>query len=362
MKIAVDARLLELPEPTGVERAFQELLSALPQQLGPDDDVYALVRKPLSCLPDGVQQRVVAGSASHAVWRETALVKELKRRDYAVLWSPVEAIPIRTDVPTIATFYEAPWMVRRGLEGWRATCVHRVRTRLAARHARRIVCASHVGANQFARLYPQAESRLRVLPLGVAGAFRPDAFVPAPAAPDAEEARRRADSPYFLHVGGDRPRKNVPLLFDAYRRYREDGGTTRLLLVGPGGQPRGLPRGATWLGYVSDRRLRALYDETLALVISSASEGFGLPVLEAMACGAPVIATRAGSLAEVAGDAALLVKSGDAVALARALATLTQDPAQCSKLAARGRQRAAAATFGRAADGLLGIFHEAVLQ
>lgn len=361
MKIAVDARLLELNEPTGVERAFRELLTEVPSHLSPKDQITAFVRhEPQGGfgLPPRVRVEALGGPRSTLIWRETSLVKALAKLRPDVLWSPVEAMPLLTRTGTVATFYEAPWAVRRGLEGLRATLAHRVRTRIAARRARRVVCASHAAARQFGVLYPHAEARLRVVPLGVAPAFLYD---DAKRGDPSESAARPPEQPYFLHVGGDRPRKNVPFLFDAYRRYRDGGGAARLLLAGPGRAPAGLPSGGTFLGYVSDRRLRALYDEAIALLVSSASEGFGLPVLEAMARGTPVISVRAGALDEVAAGAALLIEPGDAYAMARTMGRVEEDPGLRASLSSGGRARTGDATFARAAGRLVSVLREAAV-
>jgi len=360
MRIAADARILELPRPTGVERSFGELLRALPRLLGEGDELLAYSRSAAVSAPppsSGTPLRPLGGPGSIALWRETTLTRALERDGADVLWSPVGAIPLRTRVPCVATFHEAPWLVRPRMEGLVRERIHRVRLRIAARRAARIVCPSETSADQLTQLHPRARAVVRVVPHGVAGRFR------EPPEPESAACVRAAagvpDRPYFLHVGGDRPRKDIGLLLGGYGRFREAGGRAGLELVGPGNAPSPLPPAAAFRGYVDEELLLALYAGALALVVSSESEGFGLPVLEAMACGTPVVATAAGALAEVAQGAAYLVEPGNAEALCRALIEVERDGVLRADLAGRGRERAASATWDDAAERLLEVLREA---
>ena len=171
----------------------------------------------------------------------------------------------------------------------------------------------------------------------------PERVVAVPLGIDAERfvpSRGRGPSanraPYFLHIGGRNANKNQTTLLEAYARVRDQLPEHELLLAGPWSKPE-----LAWLdgekerlgaatihhvGYVAEDALPSLYGNAAAFVFPSLAEGFGFPVLEAMACGAPVITSNCSSLPEVAGDAAVLVDPRDAGALARAMIAVVRDP------------------------------------
>ena len=152
----------------------------------------------------------------------------------------------------------------------------------------------------------------------------------------------RSARPYVLAVGSQTARKNLASLGETERRLRDRG--VELWVVG-GERPqfRGEPLPGRSLGHVSDAELPGLYAGALAFVLPSLYEGFGLPCLEAMACGTPVVAADAGALPEVCGDAALLVDPRDPAAIADAVVCALGDEA----LAAAGVRRAAAFPWDR---------------
>jgi glycosyltransferase involved in cell wall biosynthesis len=359
VRIAVDARILEFPCPTGVERAATEILRALPAALKVGDEIV-LFGHGAVVPPSGPSPRVrsvaLGGPEAPMLWRESRLVEGLREHGADVLWSPVAALPVRGDVPRVATVHEAPWLVRPGMEGLIREQAHKIRLRIAVEVASRIVCPSRSAAAQVAQMYPAVKSRLRVVPYGV-----PSAFFAPPDECAAAGLRLRAgvEGPYLLHVGGTRERKNVPLLLRAYARYLLQGGRAALVLAGPGEPPERTPRGVRHAGYVSDETLVALYDGAEAVVVSSDSEGFGIPVIEAMARGVPVVATSAGGVPEAAGGAAVLVPPGDDEAFAAALRELEGDAARRAELVERGRVRAASCRFADSAARLYEVLAEA---
>jgi glycosyltransferase involved in cell wall biosynthesis len=242
------------------------------------------------------------------------------------------------------------------MEGMLREHAHKIRLRLAVERAARIVCPSRSAAAQVAENHPSAESRVRVVPYGV-----PPRFLTPPDGVAAAELRRRAgvEGPYLLHVGGTRQRKNVPLLLKAYARYLLQGGRASLVLAGPGDAPERAPRTVKHLGFVADDTLVALYDGAATVVVSSDSEGFGIPVIEAMARGVPVVATAAGGVPEAAGGAAALVAPGDDEGLAAALRSIETDTRWRADLVARGRVRTESCRFAVSASLLHGVLVEA---
>jgi glycosyltransferase involved in cell wall biosynthesis len=176
----------------------------------------------------------------------------------------------------------------------------------------------------------------------------------------------RGNEGYLLSVGTIEPRKNLPTLLEALADIKARRGQVPPLYVA--GAPGwgdvgieaavarlGLREEVRLLGFVPEARLAELYASALALVYVSLDEGFGFPALEAMACGCPVIAARAGSLPEVVGDAAVLVDPRDVAQIATAIGLLT-DPERAQVLRERGRARARALTWRACARGTLDVY------
>jgi glycosyltransferase involved in cell wall biosynthesis len=225
--------------------------------------------------------------------------------------------------------------------------------RRAVARATRVLCVSATTARDLAERLEVPADRVDVTPLGTD-------LRPAP--PDRVEAVRRRlglDGPYLLGLGTVEPRKDLPTLVRAFAALAGEL-PHRLVLAGLAGWGSGALAAAVAASGVADRVLVAGYvpEADKAALLSGADvfvypsryEGFGLPVLEAMACGAPVVTTTGGSLPEVAGDAAALVEPGDDHALAAALAKLAGDPAAREDAAARGRRRADAFAWERCGE------------
>jgi glycosyltransferase involved in cell wall biosynthesis len=217
--------------------------------------------------------------------------------------------------------------------------------------ARRVIAISRHTADDLVRMLHVPARRIDVVPHGVQHErFR----LPRSAGEEAEWAasRRRlgaASAPYFLYVGAADPRKEVDTLIRAFVAARLDG--VELILAGRltrAGQAAvesalawvGNPPSIRQLGFVADDALAPLLNGALALAFPSRYEGFGLPVLEAMACGCPVITTHATSLSEVVGDAALVFPARDEQALAASLRRVALEPTLCADLRAAGLRRA----------------------
>jgi glycosyltransferase involved in cell wall biosynthesis len=207
---------------------------------------------------------------------------------------------------------------------------------------------------------------VQVVPLGVDPRFRPLPVDEARAA----VARLGVVGPYVLSVGAQQARKNVARLVEAFARVRRRFPSYRLVIAGPAlwrhpgfGQQieaLGLREAVTVLGYVPDDALPALYGAAGLFAFPSLYEGFGLPVLEAMACGTPVVCANATSLPELAGDAAVLVDPTDTTALAGAMERVLGDPALQASLRARGQARAATFTWERTARETAAVYRRVV--
>ena len=201
-----------------------------------------------------------------------------------------------------------------------------------------------------------------VAPLGVSELFRP--------VEDAESERVVSqlglDRPFILSVGVKEARKNLARLIMAFEDLHPDLPEYQLALVGPtlwrhpisieAIKARGIRDRVRLIEYVSDEELRALYSRASLFVHPSLYEGFGLPVLEAMACGTPVVASNSTSIPEVAGDAAVLVDPTDVPAIAQAMRRVLTDTELRSSLRARGFERARQFTWKRAAERTAAVY------
>jgi len=220
----------------------------------------------------------------------------------------------------------------------------------SARRAGRVLTVSERTKRDLIELYGLAEEKIVVTPNGVDPVFSPDG--PSP-----------NGDPYALFVGALQPRKDPEAAIDALALL--DDGELRLVLVGPdkGGRAEaeraaertGLRRRVQFRGHVPQEELAALYRGAACLVFPSRYEGFGLPVLEAMASGTPVVATTAGALPEVAGDAAILVEEGNPVALAGGIERALADR---ERLVAAGLERAKEFTWAETARRTLEVYRE----
>jgi len=292
-----------------------------------------------------------------ALWRETSLPRLLAGLRADVFHSPVAAVPLRAGVPVIATLHELPWAsddaAARATGDARWT--HRARTALAASVATRLVCVSERTREHLLARHPEAAPRAVVIPHAVDACFVPAA--PGSAEADADAALRArlglgADGrqPLLLAVGRLRRKKNLAALLDAFAAAPAAGGL-RLVLAGPDGDAADallsrarrpdLAGRVLFPGAVDDRTLLALYRGAKALAFPSLFEGFGLPVLEAMACGTPVLASEEGAAPEVRGDAVATCRAGEPASLAAALQELLASPARRADLVARGRRHVA---------------------
>lgn len=371
MRIALDLTPLQRPV-TGCDRYMLELLGAL-AGLGTDDAWTVFVnRDDADRLPHPLPPtfRVVAlpfrGRPARLVFQQTVLPLWLARLGVDVLHSPSFFVPLApTRVRHVLTVHDLTFFTAPALHNrLRRSVPFRAGVRASMRRADRIVVPSHAVAHALREVVPSiAADAVRVVPHGVAARFVPW----TPEARAATLARLGLVRPYLLHVGTVEPRKNVDVLLDAWERLHAAGRDVDLVLAGRLGwnvamlERRLAAARATGrvhhLGYVDDADLPALYAGAILCVFPSAYEGFGLPPLEAMACGAPVLASDAGALGENL-DGAAARAAATPSALAAAIAGLLDDAPARAALAAAGATRARAFRWERAAAATLACYRE----
>jgi glycosyltransferase involved in cell wall biosynthesis len=367
MRIGIDARLANAPR-TGIGSYTAHLVAALARAGAPERFVL-FADAPLAA-PPGCEVVVVPGGNRH-VWTFGRLPAACRRARLDLFHGTANfAVPALAGCPLVATVHDLiplrfPAAVSRGHRLLFGALVRR-----AVRAARRVITGSEFSRREILARYPDAAGKVAVVPYGVDPAFTATGD---PAADGRVRARHGIAGRYLLFVGVFEPRKNVPLLVDAFeilRHTRPEAADLQLALAGGPGwrgeaiaagvRSRGLEPAARLLGYVPDADLPALYRGATLAVVPSQYEGFGLPALEAMACGAPVLAADAAALPETVGDAGELFAPGDPGLLAARLAGLAADPARLAAMRARGLARAAAFSWDRCAAETLAVYREAV--
>jgi glycosyltransferase involved in cell wall biosynthesis len=345
LTVGIDARAAA-EVPAGRGRYVRELLTALQTLPEAADARFVLyAREPWGDLdpqrfrwqrvglPDPAWHVAAAARAS----REVDVL--LSTNSYLTAWFCLK--------PTAVVVYDLVPFVSRGTAKSSSARIEQATIRPALRRAAALPCISDATRADLVRLFPHAAPKASTIPLAADPAF---------AQPVARPGHPSLERPYVLAVGTLEPRKNLERLVAAWTALDPAvRGEHVLALVGPRGWDdapilaAARDAGVRLLGRVDEDELRALYAGCTAFAYPSLYEGFGLPVLEAMAAGAPVLTSRTSSLPEVAGDAALLVDPSDERAIGAALERLLGDAVLVAELRTRGRQRAAEFSWERTA-------------
>ena len=278
-----------------------------------------------------------AAFARDTLWYPIGLPRRARGAD--VLHCPTYRGPVRSSVPVVVTVHDlAVFRHPHAFNRWSRLYGPRAIPRVL-RAARRVIAVSEFTRRELVELLTIPEERIRVIPNAVDDAF------------SAEGPAAAGD--YVLAVGTLEPRKNLGRLVEAARRVGVE-----LRVVGAHGWG-GVDvdgDGVRWLGWVPDEELARLYRGACCVAYTSIYEGFGIPVLEAMACGAPVVTSRGGATEEVADGAAVLVDPLDAVEIAAGIERAVADR---DTLARRGLERARPFTWAAVADATVAVYREA---
>jgi glycosyltransferase involved in cell wall biosynthesis len=368
MRIGIDACLLAVPL-TGIGRYTTEMSREL-IALGGEFFLY-MPKPPIH--GDWRQSNVhvracnFRGRVGKMLWSQTLLPYQVAKDRVDVFWGATHRIPryLPDSTARVVTIHDLVWKyageTMRPLSRW-------VEQRLmpeAVSLADKIIADSSSTASAVAEEFPEAKDKVSVVHLGAMS-------MPAPA-DRASLLPFGIDRPYFLFVGTLEPRKNLRRLLGAFSRIPESIRAANLLVIaggkGWGGVnveqmllEMGLTRHVVIMGYVSDGQLSTLYAHARFFAMPSLYEGFGLPLVEAMSCGAPVLTSNSSSLPEVAGEAGLLVNPLDEKSIADGLMRLLTDDACHANLAAKAKANAARFSWAKAARETMTIFAEALRE
>lgn len=363
-RLGIDARKLA---DFGIGSYLQGLLGEL-TSLCPEEEVILLVspesRHLLPELPE--RWRIVeVEAAGYTVREQVELPLAALRAGIGVFHVPHYVIPLVAPLRLVVTVHDIIHvMFPEFLPNPLGFAYARLLIHAAVRRARRVIVVSESTALDLRRLFGAGSHRLRVIPNGVHADFL------APGDPTADAAARRrlgVEPPYLLHVGNDKPHKNTAGVLKAFQLLanQRQGGVPPLILAGgftdagplaARARAMGLGSQVRCLGHLERRDLAALYRGATVFVYPTLYEGFGLPVLEAMACGVPVVAGDVPAVREIAEDALVRVNPRDLEGLAAAIRRVLERQELRQRLVEQGRATARRYGWRRAAEATLSVY------
>lgn len=358
MRIAFDGTTLR-PGRTGVGYYTEHLLRHVAQQ-SPDDEIVVISNGALDTtrpLPPRIQSALSGSRLPRMLWMQTVVPRLLHRVQADVVHFTNGMVPIVSRVPTVVTIHDMSLTLYPRCHPPRRVLLNRPLVGLAARRADAIITVSESAKHDIVRIYGLDPGRVHVVHEAAAPSFRPICDVH-----HLEQVRRQYGLPerFILYVGTIEPRKNLPKLIEGFAQRRKRGDIQhQLVCVGPYGwlsrdidaliHRLQIADAVRFTGYVPFDDLPALYNLAEMFVFPSIYEGFGLPVIEAMACGTPVLTGRVPALEEVSGGAVEQIASLEPEAIGESLVRLAASRERREALRQRGLERARTFSWERAA-------------
>jgi len=368
--ILMDGRYLT-SRMSGIGRYQRELVTEMQRQR-PELDFRFIVRRAGDQAPLNSSCELEFDHLPYGAYTSLVLDQRLWRAGSVDLFhSPFHVMPRRVACPALLTMHDAFNFKQNKTSNypppisWAEWAYFSWAIQHSLLRARRVLCVSQTTADELRKRVPSARDKLRVVPHGVTHIFRPLEDRDGVAA-RCQELLGTAE-PFLLSIGGVSPNKNHFRMLRAFAAAFPGDSPVRLAVVNRFGDSAplaalarelGVSQRYLLLGSPTDDDLVALLNGASGLLFCSTVEGFGLPILEAMACGCPVITSRTSCMPEVAGDAALLSDPYDAEDMASAMRRLIREPSLRSELRERGLQRARGFTWAEAARSTLEVYDE----
>ncbi len=306
-------------------------------------------------------------NARSILWLLHNLERELERARPALFHAAAYLGPRHAPCPMIVNVFDTSYLAFPSQFDWKWRLYARTVIPRTVKNASAILTLSEHSRREIIKGYAISPARVHIVAPGIGAEFQPHADARDIAA---ARAKYGLSENYLLYVGGRHPRKNVPALLEAFARVRRELPGLQFALVGPRTSDGAFvppvsaahfEQGVLELDYVPQTELPLLYCGARAFVYASKLEGFGIPPVEAMACGTPVVCAPNPPMPEVLGDAAYWAQDDSPEALAQAILRVLGDEALANPLRERGMQRARSYTWDNAAQKTLDIYRE-VLQ
>ncbi|MFL5733693.1 MAG: glycosyltransferase family 4 protein [Chloroflexia bacterium] len=363
MRIGIDAHMIGTRE-TGNETYCRGLIEGFAQL--EDDNEYLIYLASPDVLPSvnghGRLLRRDLRKQSN-VWRLTLGFAQASRGDRLDLLHSSYNVPLFASCRLVVSVHDISFVHFPEFFSKRDLRIMLNYIPYSMKRAQQVITLSESAAQDIEQVYGIPRSKITVTPLAARAPFTGTASVE-----EVSRLRRHhgLEDPYILAVGNLQPRKNLLRLFEAFAQLPPSASDVKLAVVGKAQWKESeIYRRVTELqiedrvvftGYMDDEDLALLYQGSLGLVYPSIYEGFGLPILEAMACGAPVICSNTSSMPEVAGDAAILVDPLNVGEIAEAIASVVQSSAVREQLRERGRRQAALFSWENTARQTLEVY------
>jgi glycosyltransferase involved in cell wall biosynthesis len=353
MRVLIDGHMLGGRE-TGNERYILGLLQGL-ESIEADLEVIVAVSDlsiEIPMLPGWGKVRVSESPARRLGYEFPRIVNAFKADLLHVSYSG----PLVCNCPLVVSVHDVSYLNHPEWFSLRDRLVLRMGVGLTMSHAKGVIALSRHACDEIRKHYHKPEGATAITPLAASGLFSPASQGQAHISLSAPNIT----CPYFLAVGNLQPRKNIPRIFDAFARIKQKHSIPhRLVVVGRAKwqeseiysalERHNLMKDVVFLGYVPDERLVSLYQGAEAFIYPSLYEGFGLPILEAMACGTPVITSNTTSMPETAGAAALMVDPCDVEGLVSAMTLIVKDEELRRNLSRKGVTHSSQFTWERTA-------------
>lgn len=375
MRIAINTRFAWYGYQEGYGRFTRELCSRLPPA-GPDDDfLYLDDRRHEGSLSDApnLRQRTLGPPARHPLlwklWYDLRVPSVLRRERADVFFSPDGICSLQSSVPQVVAIHDLAFLRDASYLPWSQYLYYKAYTPRFIRQARKVVTVSECSREDIHRRYPFSRGKVEVVYNAADPVFVPLAWEDRVAFREAWTEGRE----YFLCVGSLHPRKNLLNLLRAFSLFKKRQRSNMLLVLAgrPGWRNGEFERAlATYrhrhdvrlMGYVPKERMPALMASAYALVYPSLWEGFGIPLLEAMQSGVPVVCSGNSSFPEVAGDAGLYFDPLQPEDMGGRLSLVYRDETLRSAMIAGGLERCRRFSWDDSARRMLALLHEAAGQ